>query len=250
MKTQVSWKITLKNDRSGKHDLEIKILNYDQPVDTGQPAKKSFQEIISLPSSLDISNFQSTVNSKPVVWADNLTIEVSEIAKKYKENPQNSLVVHCNFDEEEVISDYGDFAVVSIFHDGIVDLVPSSIEIHIQLPRLSFIRYYSDLILLKSFGCLGLFKFFGIKDIVGVYHVKKAEGPEAQGWDVMDKGREAVLKFKHPKTTGNLPVNFPNINFYYSRAAKPLFIFLGAGFSFILLHYLVSLFIIWVSGGH
>jgi hypothetical protein len=250
LKTQVSWKITLKSKRNAKHDVEIKILNHDQPVNTEQPAKKSFQEIISFPSSLEISNFQSVVNSKNVAWADNLTIEVSEIAKKYDDPIPNPLVVHCNFDEEEVISDYGDFAVVSIFHDGIVDLKPSSIEIQILLPRLSFFRYYLDLILLKSFGYLGLLKFFGIKDIVGVYNVKKAEGPDAQGWDVLNKGRDAVLKFKHPKGTGSLPVNFPNINFYYSRAAKPLFIFFSAGFSVIILHYLISLLLKWTSGGH
>jgi len=245
LQTQVSWKITIKNNRGARHELEIKIFDYGKPESPDQTPDQPFSERIILPSSLEISNFQSTSYGKALIWADNLTIEVSQITKGLSGSFPNPLIIHCNFDEDEIISNYDDFSVISIFHNC-RDLNASLIDVQIRLPKPAFLRYYLDLILVKIFKWTYLLKFYGMKEIVGMYNVGKAEGPDAQDWDVLDDGREPVLKFKNPKGT----ISFPNINFYYSRAAKPLQLTLGAGLSFMFFHWAISRFLQWIAGGH
>jgi len=117
LQTQVSWKITIKNNRGARHELEIKIFDYGKPESPDQTPDQPFSERIILPSSLEISNFQSTSYGKALIWADNLTIEVSQITKGLSGSFPNPLIIHCNFDEDEIISNYDDFSVISIFHN-------------------------------------------------------------------------------------------------------------------------------------
>lgn len=217
MYTQVKWNISLNDKREGAHELEIKIFEYD-------PSDKPFAQFIALPPELNIANFQSEANNTAIYWAGDKTIEISEIAKAYQNILPNHLTVHCQFDTEEITSNYDDFTVLTFYHI-VSDLKASSIEILINMPKVSCLIFKIEYYLLKILSIPGLTKLFGIKniqDIVGVYKIKEAKGAEVQRWEVSESGPKHTLKFKIPEGAVK-----SSINFSYIRAAKPIWYFIG-----------------------
>lgn len=235
MYTHVKWNISLNDQRGGEHELEIKIFDYDPSA--------PFAQFISLPPDLtDLSNFQSEANNTTVYWADNKTIQISEIAKVYPNLLPNPLIVHCKFDTEEFASSYDDFTVLTICYI-VKDMKASSINIFISLPTVWIIRFYFDKYLLKvlSFLFLDLSKLIGKKsfeNVVGSYKIAEALGAQVQRWEVLEAGPSPILKFIIP--VGAFKTS---IDFSYVRALNPLWYLISAFISYKILHWLFS--IIW-----
>ncbi len=225
--TQIVWEITLRADRKAKHNLKISIFDYEN---SDEPISKT----ISLSSTLnEISNFQSNANGKELVWAHNLTIEVSQIAQAYPSPPPNPIIAYCNFNEEAVFFQYGEFYVMDSAYNC-VDLKASSIEVHLRLPKVAYYWFCIDWIIIQVVEILKFLEFFKDKQMAGVYTIKEAEGfPKAE---VLKEGRAPVLKFKK---SGELD-NFPRINLYFFRPVKPILLILSGFLLFWGIHRILS----------
>lgn len=233
MYTQVKWNISLNDNRGGEHELEIKIFDYN-------PSGKPFAQFIALPHELNVSKFQSEANNTKIYWADDKTIEISEIAKAYQNPLPNPLIVHCKFNTEKFVSCYDDFTVLTLYYI-VKDMKASSINILIRLPKVWIIRFYVDKYLLKILSFLDLSKCFGkqsIEKVVGSYKITEALGAKVQRWEVLDSGPGPILKFIIPEGAFKT-----SIDFSYVRALNPFWYLISAYISYRILHWLSS--IIW-----
>lgn len=213
MNTEVKWAIRLARDRSAKHEVNIKILDFDTSKET-IPTDIS----IIFASFQQVNSIIACTNGQEYNWkrrpgpgeSKSYFCELSEIIAKYEDDPPENLEVHLAFEETNAVLQTGNYSIVNLHYDCI-PLKSYSIDVDTHLPGISRISYADRWIRIKML-------WWKKHTYIGVYRIDQMEGGKVQKWDSFVGGRFPIIKYRNPKDSSG----FPPVAFGYELTGRPL----------------------------